>query len=56
MFVASLLADIPPDPESSGFSWLIVIAVVVAVALALIAVGLIRRQRSGRSSSTDSAD
>ncbi len=49
VLVTSIIADIPPDAESSGVSWLVVVGVVVAVAMLLIAVGAIRR-RSRRSS------
>lgn len=48
--VTSIIADVPPDTESSGVSWVVVIGVVVVVAVLLIAIGAIRRRRSGPSS------
>jgi hypothetical protein len=50
VLVTSIIADIPPEAESSGDSWVVVIGVVVVVAVLLIAFGAIRRRRSGSSS------
>lgn len=50
VLVTSIIADIPPDAESSGVSRVVVIGVVVVVAVLLIAIGAIRRRRSGPSS------
>jgi hypothetical protein len=50
--ITSIIADIPPETESAGVSWLLVIGIVAAIAVLLIVIGAIRR-RGSRPSSPD---